>query len=63
MSLAPLMGLRFFTGFLHDGRAATVNDAIAAHKGEGSEANDSVARFDALSDDEKSLLLTYVESL
>lgn len=60
---APLMGLRFFTGFLHDGRAATVNDAIAAHKGEGSEANDSVARFDALSDDEKSLLLTYVESL
>lgn len=60
---APLMGLRFFTGFLHDGRAASVADAVAAHRGEGSEANDSVDRFDALDDDEKSLLLNYVESL
>ncbi len=60
---APLMGLRFFGGYLHDGRAATVEDAIVAHASEGSEANDSVERFTALSQADRTLLLTYVESL
>src|SRR3989475_9679342 len=31
----PLMGLRFATAFLHDGRAATVAQAIELHDGEG----------------------------
>ena len=60
---APLMGLRFFDGYLHDGRASTIREAIAAHASEGSEANDSVERFDALSPDDAALLITYVESL
>ncbi len=60
---APLMGLRFFDGYLHDGRAATVDDAIAAHASEGSEANDSVSRFNTLSAAEQALLTAYVESL
>src|SRR5439155_17217544 len=30
----PLMGLRFATAFLHDGRAATVAQAIELHGGE-----------------------------
>ncbi len=60
---APLLGLRFFSGLLHDGRAATVRDAIAAHSSDGSEANDSVVRFNALSADQKDILVRYVESL
>src|SRR5947199_3699107 len=31
----PLMGLRFATAFLHDGRAATISQAIQLHGGEG----------------------------
>src|SRR5206468_2952906 len=30
----PLMGLRFATAFLHDGRAATVRQAVELHDGE-----------------------------
>jgi CxxC motif-containing protein (DUF1111 family) len=60
---APLMGLRHFTAFLHDGRAATVEDAILLHEGPGSEANDSIARFRAMTDDERARLVHFVESL
>ncbi|MEM9069530.1 MAG: di-heme oxidoredictase family protein [Myxococcota bacterium] len=60
---APLIGLRYQTHLLHDGRADTVRDAIAAHRSEGSEANDSVARFDALSESEQETLVAYVEAL
>ena len=60
---APLMGLRFFGGYLHDGRAPTIEDAITAHASAGSEANDSVDRFNALSEADRALLITYVESL
>lgn len=59
----PLMGLRFFDGYLHDGRAADVTNAILLHESEGSEANDSVARFRALTTDEQATLVRYVESL
>lgn len=59
---APLIGLRFLPRFLHDGRAATVEEAILAHGGPGSEAESSVRAFDALAPDDRALLLTYVES-
>ena len=60
---APLIGLRFNRGFLHDSRAATVDEAIDAHASAGSEANVSVDRFHALSDDDRRALVTWVEGL
>lgn len=60
---APLMGLRFLQSFLHDGRAASVEEAILAHGAEGSEALPAVDAWLALSDDERATLLTYVEAL
>ncbi|MGZ3457000.1 MAG: di-heme oxidoredictase family protein [Archangium sp.] len=60
---APLIGLRFFQVYLHDGRAKTVRDAILAHQGPGSEANDSVSRFQALSSSEQTALIDFVTSL
>jgi CxxC motif-containing protein (DUF1111 family) len=42
---APLWGVRFKTGFLHDGRATTIPDAITMHKGPGSEANQVVDNY------------------
>ena len=60
---APLVGLRFFRAFLHDGRAEDVASAIAAHASEGSEANEVIARFDALSDADRAALVSFVESL
>jgi len=60
---APLIGLRFLRNFLHDGRAKSVNQAIAAHSSPGSEANESIARFDELTPDEKSRLLDFVLAL
>jgi CxxC motif-containing protein (DUF1111 family) len=60
---APLIGLRHMPSFLHDGRARTVELAVLAHEGEGSEANDSVSRFRALSFDDRAALLAFVEAL
>lgn len=60
---APLLGLRFLSSFLHDGRARTVEQAVLAHAGAGSEANDSVARFRALSPADRRELLRFVEGL
>lgn len=60
---APLIGLRFFTTYLHDGRVKTIRDAILAHQGPGSEANDSVTRFQQLSSSEQTALLDFVSSL
>lgn len=60
---APLIGLRHFKSFLHDGRAATVEQAILAHEGPGSEANDAIARFKALSPDDRKALIAFVQSL
>jgi CxxC motif-containing protein (DUF1111 family) len=48
---------------MHDGIASDVEEAIHAHAGNGSEANGSVAAFDALSAADRALLLTFVESL
>lgn len=57
---APLIGLRFSKEFLHDGRAATVTDAILAHDGEAKLSADS---FRALSSDDQSALVQFVEAL
>jgi CxxC motif-containing protein (DUF1111 family) len=60
---APLIGLRFNRTYLHDGRVDTVQDAILAHDTPGSEASDSVHRFQALSGEQQQALLTFVQGL
>jgi CxxC motif-containing protein (DUF1111 family) len=57
---APLWGLRVEPSFLHDGRAATIQDAILAHDGQGRAARDRFARLDASS---QSRLLAFLRSL
>lgn len=57
---APLIGLRFSKEFLHDGRAATVADAIVAHDGEAKVSTDL---FRALSPDDQGALVQFVEAL
>src|SRR5437660_3582323 len=56
----PLMGLRFATAFLHDGRAGTIEDAITLHRGEGLRARN---RFLRLSPFERGALLRFLRSL
>ncbi len=60
---APLVGLRFHNSYLHDGRADTVEQAVLAHEGPGSEAAESAGRWRALSDDDRALLRAFVEAL
>jgi len=60
---APLIGLRFQTAYLHDGRAATIEVAILKHAGPGSEANGSVAKFRALPLAQRAALLAFVQGL
>jgi CxxC motif-containing protein (DUF1111 family) len=61
---APLLGLAGARAdsrrFLHDGRAATLAEAVAWHDGEAAAARDAFAR---LSDDERAALLRYLDSL
>ena len=58
------MGLRVKvaagTALLHDGRAATIEQAIALHAGEATRARN---RFLALSPGERAALLTFLKSL
>ena len=56
----PLMGLRFGTAFLHDGRALTIEQAILAHDGE---AAGSRSRFRGLRQALKGSLLKFLNSL
>jgi CxxC motif-containing protein (DUF1111 family) len=56
----PLWGLRDSGPYLHDGRALTVDEAITAH---GGEATDSVERYRAVSSEERSLLLAFLDTL
>ena len=60
---APLIGLRHLRGYLHDGRARTLDQAILLHGDEGSEAAASVERYRALSQADRDALLDYVRSL
>lgn len=57
---APLIGLRFLRTYMHDGRAKSLNEAVQAH---GGEAADSRARFNALSQEQREVLLQFVQSL
>jgi len=57
---APLWGLRAVTRYLHDGRAATLEQAILAHDGQGKASRD---RFSALDSRERSRLLAFLNSL
>jgi CxxC motif-containing protein (DUF1111 family) len=56
----PLIGLRFAKRFLHDGGAATLEQAIELHGGEGAGARE---RFRKLSPDERSDLVAFLKSL
>ncbi|HEY3279855.1 MAG TPA: di-heme oxidoredictase family protein [Gemmatimonadales bacterium] len=56
----PLMGLRLGTHFLHDGRAATPEQAIELHGGEGLAARDAFRRLTA---GERGTLLAFLKTL
>lgn len=60
---APLIGLRFYRTFLHDGRAKSIREAIEMHRGPGSEANDVIDRFLALPAADQQALLDFVQAL
>jgi len=60
MRTAPLWGLRARPAFLHDGRAKTIEAAIYAHDGQGSNARRNYARLDYRS---RLALKAYLESL
>jgi CxxC motif-containing protein (DUF1111 family) len=60
---APLMGMRFFRSFLHDGRAKTLRDAVVAHGGTGSEASTAAAAFQGLATADQQRLLDFVAGL
>jgi CxxC motif-containing protein (DUF1111 family) len=60
---SPLMGLRFFHTYLHDGRAKTIEDAIEQHAGPGSEAAASIDQFHQLDDADRAALLQFVSAL
>lgn len=59
----PLWGVADTAPWLHDGRALTLTEAIQMHAGEGSEANDSVEKFNALSSSDQKALITFLSSL
>jgi CxxC motif-containing protein (DUF1111 family) len=60
MKTAPLWGLRVSNPFLHDGRAATIDQAIIAHDGEG---KISKTRYVSLTPAQKGSLLEFLNSL
>ena len=60
MRTAALWGLRARSPYLHDGRAATVDDAIRAHDGEAAGTRD---RYIGLTDDERRQLLDFLNSI
>lgn len=59
----PLWGVADTGPWLHDGRATTLREAILFHAGEGSEANDSVDAFRALSGEDQKALVEFLKSL
>ena len=57
---APLWGVAFRAPFLHDGRASTLRQAIEFH---GEEAARSQFLFKELSEEDKEVLIAFLESL
>jgi CxxC motif-containing protein (DUF1111 family) len=60
---APLWGLGQRVFFLHDGRTRDLLDAIRQHASSGSEANGVIARYNALTEQQKQDLLNFLRSL
>jgi CxxC motif-containing protein (DUF1111 family) len=60
MRTEPLWGLRFINRYLHDGRAATLEQAIAAHDGQARAARNG---FGALAADAQAKVLAFLRSL
>ncbi len=56
----PLIGLRFVKAFLHDGRAASVEQAIELHAGEATPARN---HFQALPPEARAALLAFLSTL
>jgi CxxC motif-containing protein (DUF1111 family) len=56
----PLMGLRFSERFLHDGRAASIDEAIRLHGGESIASRD---RFAALPPADREVLVAFLKQL
>ncbi len=56
----PLMGLRFASRLLHDGRAGSIEQAIQFHGGESAA---SRSAFDSLSDADRTAILEFLRSL
>jgi len=56
----PLWGLASVGPYLHDGRAATIEDAVLAHGGEAKRARDC---FEAFSTDERADVVAFLTSL
>ncbi len=56
----PLWGLGRTAPYLHDGRASTIEDAIAMHAGEAATARDELAKLGA---DDREALLAFLRSL
>ena len=60
MRTAPLWGVRKQLPLLHDGRAASLNDAILAHAGQGQKSRD---RYAGLPQSQKNNLVAFLNSL
>jgi CxxC motif-containing protein (DUF1111 family) len=60
---APLWGLGQRMYFLHDGRAADLKAALAAHQSDGSEANNVIAQLHRMTDHDQQDLLNFLRSL
>jgi len=60
MRTEPLWGLRFVNRYLHDGRATTLDQAIAAHDGQAAASRD---RFNALTPAARQQLIAFLQSL
>lgn len=56
----PLWGIGFTGPYLHDGSAGSIDEAIRAHAGEGGAARDN---YVALSEEERTAVLAFLESL
>jgi CxxC motif-containing protein (DUF1111 family) len=60
---APLWGVGQRIFFLHDGRTSDLRNAIEDHASPGSEANQVIHMFRALSETDKQDLLNFLRSL
>jgi len=60
---APLWGVGQRVFFLHDGRTSNLLQAIRAHASSGSEANSSIALFNALPAAQQQAILNFLRSL